>query len=104
MLYICTIIIKQIENMTELQIKQSIEISEKIERKCKLTAVKSKYGMQYTHNIVEETVLNLLRTLWVKTSNKFVKDVVKTVGVSKKISDKQLEIISDELALLSITF
>ena len=97
-------IIKQIENMTDLQIKQSIEISEKIERKCKLTAVKGKYGMQYTYNIIEETVLNLLRTLWVKTSNKFVKDVLKTVGVSKKISDKQLEIISDELALLSITF
>lgn len=90
--------------MTDLQIKQSIEISEKIERKCKLTAVKGKYGMQYTHNIVEESVLNLLRTLWVKTSNKFVKDVVKSVGVSKKISDKQLEIISNELTLLSITF
>ena len=52
--------------MPDLQIKQSIEISEKIERKCKLTAVKGKYGMQYTHNIIEETVLNLLRTLWVK--------------------------------------
>jgi hypothetical protein len=90
--------------MTDLQIKQSIEISGKIERKCKLTAIKGKYGMQYTHNIVEETVLNLFRTLWVKTPNKFVKDVVKTVGVSKKISDKQLEIVSDELAILSITF
>ena len=60
--------------------------------------------MQYTLNIVEESVLNLLRTLWVKTSNKFVKDVVKSVGVSKKISDKQLEIIANELTLLSITF
>ena len=90
--------------MTDLQIKQSIEISEKIETKCKSTAIKSKYGMQYTFHIIDEDVLNLLRSLWVKTSNNFVKNVVKTVGLSKTISDKQLEIISEELTLLSINF
>tara|TARA_R110000782_G_scaffold172196_1_gene263839 strand:- start:246 stop:518 length:273 start_codon:yes stop_codon:yes gene_type:complete len=90
--------------MTDLQIKQSIEVSEKIERKCKLTAINGRYGMQYTYCIVDENVVNLLRTLWTKTSNSFVKNIVKTVGVSKKISEKQMEIIADELSLLSITF
>jgi hypothetical protein len=90
--------------MTDLQIKQAISISEQIERKCKLTAFKSKYGMQYTYNIIDESVINLLRSLWLNTVNNYVKNVVKTVGVSKKISDKQLEIIADELSLLSINF
>ena len=44
-----------------------------------------------------EEILNTLRQLYVATKNNFVKEVVKTVGQSKKMSEKQLDIITSEL-------
>jgi hypothetical protein len=52
----------------------------------------------YTFTIENEEILNTLRQLYVATTNNFVKQVVKTVGQSKTFTNKQLDIVADELA------
>jgi hypothetical protein len=81
----------------------AIEISYELEHACKLTSyntgVRAMYGQEvvYTYTIENEAVLNVLRTLYVSTKNHFVKQVIKTVGIAKKMSQKQLDLIVDEL-------
>ena len=83
----------------------AIEISYKLEHACKLTGKGNGkrdffgYGqeMTYSFEITKEEVLNVLRKLYTSTKNTFVKEVVKTVGQSKRMSQKQLDIIVDEL-------
>lgn len=82
----------------------SIDISYELENACKMTAYKTSnrqdfYGNEivYTYHIENKEVINVLRELYKATKNSFVKNVVKTVGVNKKMSEKQLNIIADEL-------
>lgn len=81
----------------------SIEISYELEHNCKQTSYntgkRSMYGQETicTYHINKEEVLDVLRKLYVSTKNSYVKGVVKTVGVSKKMSQKQLDIIVEEL-------
>lgn len=81
----------------------AIEISYELEHACKLTSYntgkRAMYGQEtvYTYTIENEEVLNVLRKLYVATKNTFVKEVIKTVGVSKKMSQKQCDIIVEEL-------
>ena len=81
----------------------TIEISYELEHACKLTAYntgkRAMYGQEtnYSYEITNEEVLNVLRKLYVATKNTFVKEVVKTVGQATKMSQKQLDIIVEEL-------
>lgn len=83
----------------------AIEISYELEHACKLTGKgngkRDFYGygqeMTYSYEITKEEVLDVLRKLYVATKNNFVKEVIKTVGISKKMSQKQLDIIVEEL-------
>jgi len=83
---------------------KAIDISYELENACKQTAYKTSnrqdfYGneMIYTYHIENEEVINVLRQLYLSTKNIFVKNVVKTVGQAKKMSEKQLDIIAKEL-------
>jgi len=83
----------------------AIEISYELEHACKLTGKgngkRDFYGygqeMTYSYEITKEEVLDVLRKLYVATKNNFIKEVIKTVGISKKMSQKQLDIIVEEL-------
>jgi len=61
----------------------------------------------YSYEISNIEVINLLRQLYVLTSNKFVKDVISTVGSTKRYSQKQIDVIISEMVKfenLVITF
>lgn len=51
----------------------------------------------YSYEITNIEVINLLRELYKLSSNKFVKDVITTVGQTKKYSQKQIDIIVSEM-------
>ena len=80
------------------------QITEQFELSCKSkafnTGKSNSFGQitTYTFTIENEEILNTLRQLYVATANNFVKQVVKTVGQSKTFTNKQLDIIADELA------
>lgn len=48
-------------------------------------------------NITSDGLMDTLRQLYVNTNNGFVKDVVKTVGQTKKFNERQLSIIVKEM-------
>lgn len=81
----------------------AIEISYELENACKLTArgtgKSEMYGQvtNYSYEITKDEVLNVLRELYKTTQNSFIKEVVKTVGIAKRMSQKQLDIIVEEL-------
>jgi hypothetical protein len=52
---------------------------------------------RYSFEITNTEVINLLRELYKLTPNKFVKDVITTVGQTKKYSEKQIDIIVSEM-------
>lgn len=54
-------------------------------------------GMQNVKTFDSEEVLETLRTVYKSTANKFVRSVIATVGKERKYSDKQLEVIVDEI-------
>jgi hypothetical protein len=60
------------------------------------------YNSSYYFNITNKELLNSLRELYVSTKNKFVKDVIKTVGVNKRITEKQAEIVIQEMMKINI--
>lgn len=64
---------------------------------------RTKIESNYSYEIENDGVINTLRELYKSTSNKFVKSVVATVGQTKKFSDKQLDIIADEILKLKIS-
>jgi len=82
----------------------STQITEQFELSCKSkafnTGKSNSFGQitAYIFTIENEEILNTLRQLYVATKNNFVKQVVKTVGQSKTFTNKQLDIIADELA------
>ena len=47
-----------------------------------------------TYKIDSEDVLNTLRQLYISTKNSFVKNVVKTVGVNKRMTEKSIKVLS----------
>lgn len=48
-------------------------------------------------------LINSLRQLYSATKNNFVKEVVKTVGQTKRMSEKQAEIIIEEMMKFNLT-
>ena len=57
----------------------------------------SEYNRVNSFEIKSEKVIELLRELYKSTKNNFVKSVIETVGKTKKYSEKQICIITDEL-------
>jgi hypothetical protein len=51
----------------------------------------------YSYEITNIEVVNLLRELYKLSSNKFVKDVISTVGQTKKYTQKQIDVIISEM-------
>ena len=62
-----------------------------------ITTQVSYSNSNYSYEITNIEVINLLRELYKISSNKFVKDVISTVGQTKKYSQKQIDIIVSEL-------
>jgi len=53
--------------------------------------------------IINEELLNTLRQLYNNTKNNFVKNVIKSVGQNKKFTEKQLDIIVEEMIKFNLT-
>ena len=51
------------------------------------------YDEKISFTFDNEELINYLRSLYVNTKNSFVKKVVATVGKSKRVSERQLDII-----------
>ena len=54
----------------------------------------------YVYHINNESVMNMLRQVYKRTKNNFVKSVVASVGQNKKFTEKQINIIADEIIKL----
>lgn len=81
-----------------IEIQTGVNLSSRFENECKFKVFKDeKRNWITTFFISNEEILNTLRQLYVLTKNKFVKSVVKTVGINKKMTDKQMNIIIEEL-------
>ena len=57
----------------------------------------------YFFEIQNEEVLKTLRQLYISSKNNFVKEVVKTVGQTKIMTEKQAEIIIEEIMKFNLT-
>lgn len=53
--------------------------------------------------IVNDEVINTFRQLYSNTKSSFIKKVLVTVGKSKKMSEKQLEMIAEEITKFNLT-
>ena len=51
----------------------------------------------YNFKITNEEVLNTLRQLYILSNNKFVKEVISTVGKSRFFTENQLRVINEEI-------
>lgn len=51
----------------------------------------------YSFEITNEEVINLLREVYKLSSNNFVKSVITTIGQTKKYTQKQLDIVVSEI-------
>lgn len=79
-------------------IETEVELAMLIKNNSLSTSFKISYSVtNYSYEITNIEVINLLRELYKVSSNKFVKDVIATVGQTKKYSQKQLDIIVSEL-------
>ena len=72
---------------------QNISEEAQTKEKRKGITLSSSYYFKFNN----EEFLNTLRQLYINTNNTFVKKVVKTIGESKKITEKQIEIIINEM-------
>jgi hypothetical protein len=57
----------------------------------------------YTYEITSEEVINFLRTLYINTTNSFAKQVIETIGKSKFFTQKQLDIVMEEIMKFDLT-
>lgn len=54
-------------------------------------------GGSMSFEIISENLIQLLRDLFILTTNSFMKSVITTVGKSRKMSEKQLNLIKKEM-------
>jgi len=79
-------------------IETEVQLDRLIKNNSQSTSFKVSYSVtNYSYKITNIEVVNLLRELYKISSNKFLKDVLVTVGQSKKYSQKQLDVIVSEL-------
>lgn len=79
-------------------ISVSIALDTYYERKCRKTLVLGVKGTFTIFNIDSESFVQKLRDFYVLCKNPFVKKVIATVGIEKKMPQKQMEVITDEMA------
>jgi hypothetical protein len=89
-------------------IETEVELVMLIKNNSTCTTTQVSYSnYNYSYEITNIEVINLLRELYKLSSNKFVKDVITTVGQTKKYSQKQIDVIISEMVKfenLVITF
>ena len=79
-------------------IETEVELVMLIKNNSTVTTTKVSYSVSnYSFEITNIEVINLLRELFLLTSNKFVKSVIETVGQTKRFSQKQIDIIISEM-------
>ena len=89
-----------LENMTEYDLAFNLRLL--IQDASKYCSNQISYSnTSVSYEITKEEVLDTLRQLYVATSNKFVKDVISTVGQNKKFTENQIRVISEEMAKFS---
>jgi hypothetical protein len=83
--------------MTEYDLPFNLRL--KMEYASKYTANQKSYSnTSISYIITNEEVLNTLRQLFVLTNNKFVKEVITSVGQNKRFTVNQVRIITEEMA------
>jgi len=50
------------------------------------------------YQIKDEKIIDLFRNLYKTTNNSFIKSVLKTVGTTKTFTEKQIDIICEEIS------
>lgn len=94
------------EDCTNEMIIDSIVYSKLIEKfrnesnednKSFISASRSSIEYSTKYMIENESVINSLRTLWQTSKNKFVKDVIATIGQTKTFTSKQIGVVADEI-------
>jgi len=78
-------------------ISVSIALDSYYERKCKKILVRGVKGTFTIFNIESESFIQKLRDFYVICKNPFVKKVMATVGIERKMTQKQMEVITDEM-------
>jgi hypothetical protein len=79
-------------------IETEVELAMIIKSNSTCTTTKVSYSnSNYSYEITNIEVINLLRELYKLSSNKFVKDVISTVGQTKIFSQKQIDVIISEM-------
>lgn len=68
-----------------------------------MNASRSGKDVVSSYFIQNENVIETLRNIYKSTKNNFVKSVVTTIGQTKKFSDKQIQIIAEEIMKLNLT-
>ncbi len=100
-----------VNELAKLEIWEDVSLNDirKISTECELSAIirngstSSARQISYSNTIITYTinndeVINTLRELYKMTKSSFVKSVIETVGATKKCSEKQLDIITTEMA------
>ena len=85
------------DEMTQYDLEFNLRLA--IEKVSKYTANQKSYSnTSISYEIKNEEVLNTLRQLYVLTPNKFVKEVLVSVGQNKRFTENQIRVITDEMA------
>jgi hypothetical protein len=91
-----------------INIETEVVVAMLIKNNSTCTITQVSYSVSnYNYEITNIEVINLFRELYKVSSSKFAKDVISTVGQTKKYSQKQIDIIVSELVKfenLVITF
>lgn len=74
-------------------------LNSKLREMCKNTGYYDRRGnLISVYKIKTESVMEFLRDIYKTTSNKYVQSVLTTVGQARKFTDKQLDVITEEIA------
>ena len=86
-----------------IPVHTQVVLSRKLTAACKTILARDEKGnIAYFYIIKDENVVEYLRDIWFLSKNLFVKNIVKTVGVSKKLTRKQADVITEEAIKLNI--
>ena len=68
-----------------------------IEDKSKTIGLRTARGLETAYEITNENILQMLRDFYTIVQNKFVKDVIVSVGKAKQFSEEQMDVILEEI-------
>lgn len=78
-------------------ISVSIFLDSFYEGKCKKTLIRGEKGTYTIFKIEDENLIQKLRDFYSICKNDFTKKVISTIGQEKKMTQRQMEIITDEM-------